>query len=234
MFQIWTVLRMLLLVFIGIPLAIAAAAIIFALWLPLIPLWSMLLICHNLEDGMWAFLKTNFNVMVYFYGGPVLVAAGIASVCINLALATPLLPVFLAMYFYHRSHDLDFDVLCDRCWKVLRMYFLVICVAVYAAPVICIVTAAASCVIFIQIILLPRTYVMYRDLESWDFFVDDCRAIFELFLQLIGTIPASLIALATFPLVAALFVIHQSDNVCFVPTRLQCCGVISYYALQDN
>ena len=225
---------MFLLVFIGIPLAIAAAAIIFALWLPLIPLWSMLLICHDLEAGTWAFLKTNFNVMVYFYGGPILVAAGIASICINLALATPLLPVFLAMYFYHRSHDLDFDALCESCWKVLRMYFLVICVAVYAAPVICIVTAAASCVVVIQILSLPRTFVMHRDLESWDFFIDDSRAIFELFLQLIGTVPASLIALATFPLVAALFVIHQSDNVCCLLARLQFCRVISYYALQEN
>jgi hypothetical protein len=94
----------------------------------------------------------------------------------------------------------------------LRMYFIGLCILVYAAPVISIAAAAAACVLLIQIIALPRNYFMLRDTESCDFFIDDCRSIFELFVNIIGTVPAVIVALATFPLVASLGVIHYLDS----------------------
>lgn len=154
------------------------------------------------------------TVMAYVYLGPIVVAAGVASVCVNIALATPLLPVFMGMYIYYRSKDdTDSDKFWGSAWLVLRMYFLGLCILVYFAPALCIVAAAAACVVIIQIFLLPRTYMMHRDLDSWDFFKDDCQSMFELLLHVFGTIPSVVIACATFPLVGALFVIHQADQV---------------------
>lgn len=149
--------------------------------------------------------------MVYIYLGPVAVAAGIVSVVVNLALAAPLLPLFLALYVYYRWSDESWKF-WRKLQEGLRMYFIGLCILVYAAPVICIAAAAAACVVAIQIIALPRNYMMLQDTGSWEFFIDDCRSIFELFVNIIGTVPAAIVAVATFPLVASLAVIHYLDS----------------------
>ena len=209
--QVWGIVRMILFIVVGLPLAITAVSIIFALWLPLIPLWATLYLCHNADDGFWSFIEMNMRVMLYIYLGPVAVVAGIVSVCVNLALATPLLPLFLGLYVYYRWTEESWKF-WRRVQQGLRMYFIGLCILVYAAPVISIAAAAAACVLLIQIIALPRNYFMLRDTESCDFFIDDCRSIFELFVNIIGTVPAVIVALATFPLVASLGVIHYLDS----------------------
>jgi hypothetical protein len=50
-------------------------------------------------------------------------------------------------------------------------------------------------------------------MQSLDFLLDDSRSLFELFVHIIGTIPAILIAAATFPLVFSLLVIHVYEQV---------------------
>ncbi len=164
----------------------------------------------------------NLRVMMYIYGGPVAVAAAVASVCIDAALAAPAYLIAACMYVRYRFHlsKLDSDLheygyshFKGNLYQLFRWYFLVLCIIVYSAPALSIAAAAVACVVLIQIIAIPRTIMMYRDLQSLDFLIEDCRSLFELFVHIIGTVPVIVIAIATFPLVFSLLVMHIIEQV---------------------
>ena len=94
---------------------------------------------------------------------------------------------------------------------MLRFYFVSLCIVVCFAPLFCIAAAAATCVLVIQIIAILRTILMHRDAKSLDFLIDDCRSLFELFVHIIGSIPAGVIAFATFPLVAGILLLNHVE-----------------------
>jgi hypothetical protein len=204
------------LIAIGVPLALVVAGAAFALWLPLLPVWIIMFFCNSQASfNALDFVKSTLKVMVYFYGAPVGLVLAIASVAVDAALAAPLYPVALVM------------VVCLRCkreptaayeirrmmYTLFRWYFLVLCIIVYAVPIVVIAAAAAAAVMAVQVVALPRSVIMCRDLQSWDFMHDDCRSLFELFVHIIGTIPAVIIAAATFPLVFSLLVMHIVEQV---------------------
>jgi hypothetical protein len=218
--QVWIIIRMFFLVVLGVPLATVVAVAALALWLPFIPVWASLWCCWS--SSFVEFIQMNLRIMVYIYGGPIAVAAAVASVCIDAALAAPAYLVAACMYARYRFHlsELDSDLhgysfshFKGNLYKLFRWYFLVLCIIVYAAPVCCIAAAAVACVLLIQIIAIPRTIMMYRDLQSLDFLIEDCRSLFELFVHIIGTIPVIVIAIATFPLVFSLLVMHVIEQV---------------------
>jgi hypothetical protein len=63
--QVWAVIRIILIALIGFPLALAAAVIVFSLWLPLFPIWAIMWPCRDADRSFIDFLKTNANVMMF-------------------------------------------------------------------------------------------------------------------------------------------------------------------------
>ena len=148
------------------------------------------------------------------YAGPVAVSAAVVSVVVNFVLCLPVWLVALARYGWSRckrNQEDDDTFNEEKLWRMLRFYFMSLCILVYFAPLLCIAAAAATCVLVIQIIAIPRTILMYRDSESLDFLIDDCRSLFELFVHIIGSIPAGVIAFATFPLVAGILLLNHVE-----------------------
>ena len=122
--------------------------------------------------------------------------------------------VALARYAYSRcKRNQEDDDACseEKLWRMLRFYFVSLCIVVCFAPLFCIAAAAATCVLVIQIIAILRTILMHRDAKSLDFLIDDCRSLFELFVHIIGSIPAGVIAFATFPLVAGILLLNHVE-----------------------
>jgi hypothetical protein len=205
---------MILIALIGFPLALAAAVIVFSLWLPLFPVWAIMWPCRDADRSFIDFLKSNANVMMYVYAGPVAVSAVVVSVVVNAVLCVPVWLFALVRYTYSRCkrEQEENDAFNEeKLWRMLRFYFMSLCIVVYFAPLLCIAAAAATCVLVIQIIAIPRTFLMYRDTESLEFLIDDCRSLFELFVHIIGSIPAAVIALATFPLGAGILLLNHVE-----------------------
>jgi hypothetical protein len=215
---VWGTFRTVLLFVVGLPLAIAAASAIFCLWLPLAPLWAALLLCGSTSESFTNFVAMNLRIMAYIYIGPPAVVAAVVSVFVCFALALPLLPIVIGIFsfsFFHnrRSHDGASYFNATSCIiSLIRLWFLMLCIIVYSGPVVAIITAAAACVVLVQMLALPRTFLLYRDLGSWQFLKDELRSLFELFVHIIGTLPSIAIAIATFPLASSLLAIYYFDN----------------------
>jgi hypothetical protein len=150
---------------------------------------------------------------MYVYAGPVAVCAAVVSIIVNVVLCLPVWLVALVRYTYSRcKREQEDDAFNEeKLWRMLRFYFMSLCIVVYFAPLLAIAAAAATCVLVIQIIAIPRTILMYRDTESLEFLIDDCRSLFELFVHIIGSIPAAVIALATFPLGAGILLLNHVE-----------------------
>jgi hypothetical protein len=150
---------------------------------------------------------------MYVYAGPVAVCAAVVSIIVNVVLCVPVWLVALVRYTYSRcKREQEDDAFNEeKLWRMLRFYFMSLCIVVYFAPLLAIAAAAATCVLVIQIIAIPRTILMYRDTESLEFLIDDCRSLFELFVHIIGSIPAAVIALATFPLGAGILLLNHVE-----------------------
>ena len=109
------------------------------------------------------------------YVGPVAVSAAVVSAVVNFVLCLPVWVVALARYGWSRcKRNQEDDDACseEKLWRMLRFYFVSLCIVVCFAPLFCIAAAAATCVLVIQIIAIPRTILMYRDAESLDFLID--------------------------------------------------------------
>jgi hypothetical protein len=175
--QVWGFIRMFFLISIGLPLVIALAAAVFALWLPLMPIWVCIFFCNSpAPTSLHDFIKETVKITVYFYGGPVVFVLAIASVGVHAVLAAPLYiaaPV-MVVYLRCKSEPTPGYEIKRMLYTLWRWYCLVLCIAVYAAPVLSVAAAAAASVLVLQIIALPRTIMMYASPFVKCFFVTLC------------------------------------------------------------